>query len=116
MRVTQKQIKDGISRYLKDEVVTKITDKPVKMAMAFAIKMIENNDCVIDSVMNNSIVSFALEADKDGTFDLNSAVNAINEVMDEYGTFDFELPIVKTKMSFGKTDIAKMKQYIEGSV
>ncbi len=116
MRVSKKQIIDGISRYLKEEVIAKITDKPVKMALAFAVKMIQADNGIVDSVMNNSIVGYALQADSEGTYDLTNAVKAITEVMDGYGTFDFELPIVKTKMSFNKSDIEKMKQFIEGAM
>ena len=95
MNVTKQQIINGAVKYTKDEVISKIPDKPFKMAVAIAISMFETNPEIADKIFENDIVSAILGKNMDGTYDIEKISEALQKTLTEYGDFPVTIPAIK---------------------
>ena len=51
MNVTKQQIVNGTMRYINEEVINKITDKPLKIALAVGISIIDKKPEIINTFL-----------------------------------------------------------------
>ena len=115
--VSKNQIINGLIRYVKNEVIDKITDRPLKMVLATGVSMLETNPSIADPVFKSSFIS-GLE--KDGAYDIDGICEIIEKTMKEYGDFPITIPSIKfispteKELSFNTEDIRKLKKYIGG--
>lgn len=121
MNVSKQQIINGVTRYVKNEIINKVTDKPLKIIIATAVSMLEAKSEIIDSVFDNPIVSSILN-ETNGSYDINAIGDALEKAMKEYGDFPIEIPAIKfispqeKQLTFTAADIAKLKECIVGGV
>ncbi len=113
MDVTREQIKNGVVKYLENEVVKTIKDKPVMMLTAIATNMMKSNDKAIDKLLDNPILS-ALLSGENGNYNLDALYDSIMQTMDTYGNLELKLPLIKAPFIFNKTDVENLRNYIEG--
>ena len=119
MTVTKSQIVNGVVNYAKSEILTKISDKPIKMMLAAGISALEANPAIADNVFRNEIFSAILN-ENDGAYDIDVAFEIVEKTMDEYGGFPITIPAVKfispneKQLTFSSGDVKKLKQYITG--
>ena len=115
--VSKNQIINGLIKYAKNEIIDKITDRPLKMILATGISMLEVNPSIADPVFKNSFVS---SLEKEGMYDVDGICKIIENTMKEYGDFPIIIPPIKfispteKELSFNAEDIMKLKKYIEG--
>lgn len=121
MNVTKQQIINGAVKYIKAEVIDKITDKPLKMTIAAGVSMIELNPNIADSIFENDVLSKVLHKNNDGTYDIDIICDIAEKTMNEYGDFPVKIPAIKfispteKELSFGSQDIKRLKEYIGGN-
>lgn len=113
MNVSKEQIQRGLVKYLENDVVKVIGDKPVMMATAVITSMIKNDDSMIGRAVSNPIVSVLLKHNADGSYDLDGLFNAITSTISEYGNFEVKFPLLGKPFIFNKNDFDKLKSYIE---
>lgn len=122
MNVTKQQIVNGITKYVKDEVIEKITDKPFKIAMAVGISMLENNAEIANKFFENELVLAILGKNDDDTFDIEKISEALEKALTEYGDFPVIIPAIKfispteKTLNFSSRDIKALKNYIVGGI
>ena len=115
--VTKQQIINGVIQYVRNEVIDKITDRPLKMLLATGVSILEVNPSIADPIFSNSFVS-GLE--KDGSYDLDGICKILEKTMKTYGDFPVIIPAIKfispaeKELTFGIGDIQKLKKYIGG--
>ena len=120
MKVSKQQMVNGLTKYVKEEVINKITDKPLKIVIAIGITALETNPSLADPILTNDIVSSLLRED-DGTYDIDTAFDVIKKTLDEYGDFPVTIPAIKfvspeeKTLTFSGKDIKKIKDYIGGA-
>lgn len=119
--VTRNQIVNGVIKYAKNEVINKITDKPLKMMLAAGVSALEINNSIADKIFQNDFVSKILNEDA-GMYDIDSAVEILEKTIDEYGDFPVVIPAIKflspneKELTFTSRDIRKLKGYIIGGM
>ena len=119
MTITKSQIVDGLIRYVKSDVINKITDKPLKMIIAAAVSAIELNPALADTVLDNEMISSIIRRDGDW-YDIDAAFDIIERTMSEYGEFPIVVPAIKfispteKTLSFGAGDVRRLREYIVG--
>lgn len=122
MNVTKQQIVNGAIKYMKDEVIAKITDKPFKMATAVFVSMLENNPAIADKFFENDIVSAILDKKSDGTYDIEKICETVEKTLTEYGDFPLKIPPIKfispteKELNFSGRDIRTLKDCIVGGL
>lgn len=122
MNVTKEQIVNGITKYIKDEVIEKITDKPFKIAMAVAVSMLENNAEIANKLFENELALAILGKNDDDTFDIEKITEALEKALSEYGDFPITIPAIKfispteKTLNFSSRDIKALKNYITGGI
>lgn len=115
--VTKQQIINGVIQYARNEVIDKITDRPLKMVLATGISMLEVNPSIADPVFRNSFIS---SLEKDGAYDIEEICKILEKTMKTYGDFPVIIPAIKfvspaeKELVFGIDDIQKLKKYIGG--
>lgn len=120
MNVTRQQIINGLVKYTKEEVIDKIIDKPLKMAIAAGISMLEINPSIASTFFDNDIISKILNVKDDGTYDIDIVVEILKKTMDEYEDFPVKIPAIKfispteKELSFSSRDVQRLKDYIIG--
>lgn len=120
MNVTKQQIAQGVSNYVKTEIIDKISDKPFKIILAIGISAIEKNPELLDEFLDNSLVSSLLKKSDDGTYDINEMLDIIETAVGDYGSFPVTVPPIKfispdeKELDFTANDVRKLRTYIMG--
>lgn len=115
MKISKDGIKSGMVKFLENEVVGNIGDKPVKIAVALMTNLLKQNSGVIDRLLNHPVVAMFLASPEDNKYELEGVFEALSDTMREYGNLEFEIPLVKGKLTFNANDISALKRYIEES-
>lgn len=119
MNFTKQEIVTGIVRYAKNEIINKISDKPLKIIIATAVSMLETNPDIANNIFANPIVSSLLN-ENDGLYNIDAFETAIETAIREYGDFPVQIPAIKfispteKQLTFTVSDISKLKEYING--
>lgn len=118
MRVSKDQIVNGVVSYVEDEVIPHIGDKPTQIILSVAIKAIQANKTLVDSVFEHPLVKSLLIRDGDN-YEIDGLFDAIEESVKEYGEFPVcipPIPIISPKeqtLKFVEDDVAEIKRRIE---
>lgn len=113
MNVTTNQIQRGLVRYIENDVVKSISDKPVMMVAAVLGVLLKNSDGAVEKVMANPIVSALLPQTAEGGYDLDGLFQAIYDTIQQYGNFSLKLPLLSSPFVFSADDFRKLKSYME---
>lgn len=121
MNVTKQQIVNGTMRYINEEVINKITDKPLKIALAVGISIIDKKPEIINTFFDNDRISKILNKKDDGTYDIGEITDMIENTLTQYGDFPVTIPAIKfispmeKILNFSAFDIRRLREYIEGA-
>lgn len=121
MRVTKDKIIKGISQFGKEEIINKIPDKTIKMAVAIALATLKAKPEILDMILDSKLGGVVITKDEDG-YDIDFVCDVIANAMDEYGSFELEVPSIpliapkETSLKFSSGDIRKLRDYIESEV
>ena len=121
MTATKSEIIKGVVAYANEEIVSKISDKPLKIILSMFISAIEAKHSIMDSVFDNEITA-AIFSETDGAYDIDVASEIAEKAMNEYGDFSITIPAIKfispdeKQLTFSVNDIKKLKQYIAKEV
>lgn len=113
MEVSKGQIISGVSRYVRREMLNKITDKPFKMAISAGINLLELRPDIADKVLDNPLFMA-----QDGMYDLDMIEAVIVRTMEEYGDLPIKVPGIpfispaEKEFRFSAEDIRKLRGYI----
>lgn len=121
---TIEQVKNGISRYLDEELIPNISDeKPILFAFgAVSALLLQNVDKAILQYKENPVVKMTGAIDEDGNIDVDALAKVAKESMKKYafslddflvGKFSFLRGHVNT-IDFTPEDIDTLKKYIKG--
>lgn len=115
MEVSKGQLVSGVTRFGRNEVLNKITDKPFKMTLAAAINLLEIKPDVADKLLENRIIK-----NDSGMYDMDLIEAVITRTMDEYGDLPIMIPGIPLlsptpkELRFTAEDVRKLKGYILG--
>lgn len=119
MNVTKEQIVNGTIKYIHEEVINKITDKPLKIALAIGVSMIDKKPEIVDEFFDNDKVEKIFNKRVDGTYDIGEIAETVEKTLAQYGDFPIKIPPIKfispteKELSFSTSDVRKLKEYIE---
>ena len=119
MTITKQQIVDGVVKYAKNEVVNKITDRPLKMLIAAAVSALELNPDLADVILRNEHIAGIMHRDGD-QYDVENVFKIVEKTMEEYGDFSVVIPAIRfivpepKEMTFTAGDVRKLKKYLFG--
>lgn len=115
--VTKQQMVNGLIRFIEDEVIAKVDDRPVRIMLAVAVNALRSNPSMIDAVLNNDIISTAMPSN-DGMYDIVPITQILKETLIKYGEFPITIPPIKfispteKVLKFSADDVAKLEKYI----
>lgn len=121
MNVTKQQIVNGTIKYMNKEVINKITDKPLKIAMAVGVSIIDKKPEAINAFFEDDKISSILNKKDDGNYDIGEITEAIENALAQYGDFPITIPAIKfispteKTLNFSASDIRRLREYIEGA-
>ena len=113
MEVTKGQIISGVSRYVRREMLNKITDKPFKMTISAAINLLELRPDIADKILDSPLFMA-----QDGIYDLDTIEAVLTRTMDEYGDLPIKIPGIpfvspaEKEFRFNADDVRKLRGYI----
>ena len=113
MEVSRGQLVSGATRFAKNEIINKVTDKNFKMVMSMLINLLEVKPELADEFLEPM-------ADKDGMYDIDLLESVLCRTMDEYGDFPIVIPAIKfispteKELRFNSDDVRKLRNYIMG--
>lgn len=120
MRVTKAQIVNGISAYIREEVLPKMEDdRALKILFSVAVNAIKANDKLIDRWIENDIVKALIDDDGSGRYDIDRLMSWIRASVEEYGAFPVIVPPIpmisprEITLRLGPSDIIAIQRQIE---
>ena len=123
MRVTKSQIVHGLTDYIQSEVLPKMRDeKAMQIILTIGANAILANGKAVNAVLENDIVRALLEADENGTYDINSIAVAMRSAISQYGSFPLKIPAIplisphEITLNLNADDVDYLKQRIESAV
>lgn len=120
MTVTKQQIINGLVKYMNEEVIDKIIDKPLKIAIATGIAILQTNPDIANKFLDDDMASMVLGKKDDGTYDVSTILGTLKSSIDKYGDFPVKIPAIKfispteKELYFSGKDIEKLKECITG--
>lgn len=120
MRVSKTQLINGIASYIENEVIPQVKDKPTQIVVSIAIRAIQANPALADTLFSHPFVKTLLDENGEG-LEIDGLFGAIEESVRKYGPFPLEIPAipiispVEKTLSFSESDVAEMKRRIERS-
>lgn len=122
MRVTKNQIVNGVISYIESEVIPQVgEDKATQIIVSVAVKAVQANSKLVDSVFENQLVKTLLDADENGTYELEGIMKCVGDSLKQYGAFPVNLPAIpfisnsEKTLAFTESDIGEIKRRIERS-
>ena len=122
MRVTRNQIVNGITAYIRDEVLPKMEDdRALKILFSVAVNAIKANDKLVDKWLGNDILRALIDDDGTGHYDIERLMEWIRASVEEYGAFPVivpPIPLVSPReitLRLGPSDITAIQRQIETS-
>ena len=122
MRVTKNQIVNGVISYVESEVIPQVgEDKATQIIVSIAVKAVQANSKLVDSIFENQLVKTLLDADENGTYELDDIMKCIEDSLKQYGAFPVNLPAIpfisnsEKTLAFSESDIGEIKRRIERS-
>ena len=118
--VTKKKLLTAIIKFVKNEVIPHISEKPLKMVLSAAIYTVDSKPDIIDPFLSNPIVSAILQGEN-GMYDVDTTISILKKLVNEYGGIPVTIPPIKfvtgaeTTLTFYEADISRLKNYITGS-
>lgn len=122
MRVTRNQIINGITDFIKEEILPKMeNDQALKILLSVAVNAIKANGKIVDKWLNNDIIRALIDDDGSGNYDIDRLMDWIRMSVEQYGAFPVAIPPIplisprEITLKLGPSDIAAIKQQIEGT-
>lgn len=115
--VTKKKLLTAIIKFVKNEVIPHISEKPLKMVLSAAIYTVDSKPDIIDSFLNNPVVAAILQGDS-GEYDTTLIFGVLDSLVTEYGGIPVTIPPIKfitsteTTLTFYAADVEILKAYV----
>lgn len=123
MRVTKSQIVNGITAYIRDDVLPKMEDdRALQIVFSVAVNAVRANDKLIDRLFDNELVKALVDDDGSGRYEIGGLVDWIKSSIEEYGSFPIAIPPIplisprEISIKLDASDIAAIRRRIEASV
>lgn len=115
--VTKKKLLTAVIKFVKNEVIPHISEKPLKMILSAALYTVDSKPDIIDPFLNNPVVAAILQG-KNGEYDTYLIFGVLDSLVIEYGCIPVTIPPVKfitsteTTLTFYAADIEILKAYV----
>lgn len=115
--VTKKKLLTSVIKFVKNEVIPHISEKPLKMILSAALYTVDSKPDIIDPFLNNPVVASILQG-KNGEYDTDLIFGVLDSLVIEYGCIPVTIPPVKfitsteTTLTFYAADIEILKAYV----
>lgn len=120
MRVSRNQIINGITAYIREEILPKMEDdRALKILFSVAVNAIKANDKLVDKWLGNDIVRALIDDDGSGHYDIARLMDWIKASVDQYGAFPVIVPPIplisprEITLRLGPEDISAIQMQIE---
>lgn len=114
---TKKELLTAIIKFAKDEVITHISEKPLRMVLSAVLYTVDSKPDIIDPFLNNPVVAAVLQGEN-GEYDTSLLFGVLDNLTHEYGGIPITIPPIKfvtsseTTLTFYSGDIEKLKEYV----
>ncbi len=122
MRVSKRQIVDGLSAYIREELLPKLgQDKGLQVLLDVGLHAFKANDRLIDAVFGREWVAAFLQDDGAGYYDVDGLLDNLQASVGRYGELPVKVPPIPLiaptgcTISLHATDIAAIRDKIGGS-
>lgn len=110
--VSISQVKQGVSEYITNEIIAKMTGWQKWVAGAFASMAIVRSDQLFDSLKENSIVSMLGVISDDGMIDIDAIHEAFAHEADVAGPIQINIPGIGS-IKLSRADVDMLHRYIK---
>lgn len=115
--ITKKELLTAIIKFIKNEVIPHISEKPLKIVLSAALYTVDSKPDIVEPVLNNSVVSAILQGNN-GEYDTSLIFAVLDNLVKEYGGIPVTIPPIKfvtsteTTLTFYSGDVEKLKEYV----
>lgn len=112
MKVNRNAIVNGLDKFVRADVMSKIPDRSLLIVMEMALTWLKRHPEAIDPY-----IKFC---EKNGEYELDEIAEITQKALKTHGAFPITIPAIpfvspaEKVLSFSADDIATLKQYIEG--
>ena len=110
--VTFAQVKSGMSKYIAEEIISKMDGWKLWVSGAAVALVLNKADSLFDSVKDNEFVSMLGIVRDDGMIDLESLRSAFKAQAEKSGAIAIDIPAIGT-ITIGSNDIDMIYRYIK---
>ena len=118
MTVTKQQLVSGVASFVTREVVPAVNDTALKAIIVAGTKLMQQSDAAVDGILSNGVVKTLLP-ERNGSYELDAALDAIRSALAECGTFPITIapiPLIlkeEKTLSFGVADVDALTRHIQ---
>jgi hypothetical protein len=110
--VTFAQVKSGISKYITEEIISKMDGWKQWVSGAAVAIALTKADALFEALKSNAIISMLGVAKEDGMIDLDVLRKAFKEQAESSGPVSIDIPAIG-KITLSSNDIDMIYRYIQ---
>lgn len=117
MRITKKQLVNGVVKFINDDLIPQIGDRNTKFVLAMAKDSLKENDDLADDFLHSPMVS-SLVKEEDGMYDISHFSSILKGVLTEYNSFPVTIPKIplfspiEKVLKITSEDVDKLMKYV----
>lgn len=123
MKLTKKQIIDGLYQFVTDEVVPTMNgDKLTQFVLITAINFVKANVKLIDAIFANPMLNTLKDGDSE-YYVVDALFTAMEKAMGELGSLPIKIPVPglfdaggEKTLTFKANDISALRRYMEQQI
>ena len=123
MRVSKTQIVQGVSDYVKSNILPQLGGaRSMQIIVSIGANVLAANHKLVDAMLGNQIVSALLDDDGSGTYDISGLADAMRKAIETYGALPVQIPPIpliaprEITLRLDASDVDAMRSLIEGTV
>ena len=121
MRVTKNQIIQGVTDYLKSDILPKMgEERALQIIVTVAANAVAANQKLADALFQNDMIRALLEDDGTGTYEIGGIADAMRDAINQFGAFPLTVPVIpflsprEITLKLSGADVESMRRRIEG--
>ena len=121
MRVTKNQIIQGVTDYLKSDILPKMgEERALQIIVTVVANAVAANQKLADALFQNDMIRALLEDDGTGTYEIGGIADAMRDAINQFGAFPLTVPVIpvlaprEITLKLSGADVESMRRRIEG--
>ena len=120
MIVTIEKVRNGLTKYIEQDLTPVITDKGFQFAVTFISELIKQNGSIIEAYLKQPMISLLVPFNEEAKgYDISNLMTALRNTLNRCSVLPVKIPAIpfispeEKEIKFTSADIDRIEQYLK---